>query len=281
MPEAVYHNNCGDEVTPLFSSSIAKVIALESELHAWAAHPLLGGKARKTTAAMSEGKIVDALICGDTSSIAVTDEWENFKTKAAQDWRDDHLAAGRTPIVRAKFAEYEHAAKVMRKRLGDAGCVFGGLWQPTILFSVHASNGAEVKCKARLDHLDPVTGLITDVKKIGTTAKPGRRLAMYIDGLGYDIQAALYPIAVEQLMPDLVGRSRFEWAFVEPEYPHAVARVSPSGSMRAYGTARLQDAIDRWERALRLDKWPGYEGVTRVEALPYMLENARIEEVSE
>lgn len=281
MDERTYHANCGDEVTPLFSYSIGKILVMASPLHAWAAHPMLGKRPPKATAAMDEGKILDQLLTGDRSSFAVTDEWDDFRSKAAQEWRDQQTAAGRLPMVRAKFQAHDRAAAAIRDRLKDAGFVGGGVYQPTILFSLRASNGNEVKCKSRLDHLDPLTGVVTDIKKIGTSAKPDKKLSMYIVGLGYDIQAALYPLAVEKLMPDLVGRATFEWAFVEPEYPHAVARVTPSGSMRALGAARLQQAIDTWEECLRTNRWPGYEGVARVDAQPWMLEDARIEEVSE
>ena len=281
MNEREYHDGAGESV-PLCSYSIGKILATESPLHAWAAHPKLGGMRAESSAAMDEGSVIDALLSGANDAIEVAEtEWPDFKTKAAQEWRDAVIAQGKVPLLPIKFARYRIVADKIRQRLIDAGCDLSGVWQPSILFELPASNGNAVKCKARLDHLAPVTGLVTDVKKVARSAKPDRKLAAHITQYGYDIQAALYPLAVEQVMPDLVGRSRFEWAFVEPSPPYAVARVEPSGTMRALGLSRLQYAIDVWERCLRTGEWPGYEGVARIEAAPWMLEEMRIEEVTE
>jgi hypothetical protein len=183
------------------------------------------------------------------------------------------------PLVAKKFAKYANAAAKARHNLDRVGFVFDGVWQPAILFTLHASNGNPVACKARLDHLRVANGEIYDLKKVAKGANPkGPWLPGYLYAYGYDIQAAMYPVAVEAAFPDLVGRSRFWWALIEAGKPYAASKCEPSGTMRAVGAARLQAALDTWERCLRIDTWPGYEGEHRIAATSRMLEDAMVEE---
>jgi hypothetical protein len=70
-----------------------------------------------------------------------------------------------------------------------------------------------------------------------------------------------------------MGRTSFEWAFYEAAQPYAVSRNKPNGTMRAVGARRMQDALDKWEQALRTDEWPAYGStVYGVDADPWMMD---------
>jgi hypothetical protein len=278
MPASDYHDNCGDAVTPLFSASIAKLIVGASPLHAHHAHPLLGAGRGKRSAAMDEGTILDSLLTGESDRVVVTNDFADFRKDAAKEWRDAALAAGKLPLVADKFAPYANAAERIRRRLADEGAKLDDCYQATVLFSVRASNGNAVKCKARFDHFQRADLVVTDLKKI-EDARPGRNMARHVYRYGYDIQGALYTIAAEKLDARNMGRVRFDLAFFEAAQPHGVTIAEFAGTMKAVGNSRLQLAIDTWEECLRTDTWPGYVGRHRIEATNDMLEDMRIQEV--
>lgn len=280
MPESVYHANCGVDV-PLFSSSIAKILLSDSELHAYHAHPMLGGGTAQRTKALDDGTALDSLLAGNVDAVAVTDEFDDFRSKAAKEWRDAQLAAARVPMTRAKYDPIVKAARHVRDSAKAAGCdVDAALKQVTVVYGVQASNGNVVWCKSRFDFLAPGF-VIVDLKKIARGANP-KRLARHVYDYAYDVQAALYTIAAEHVVPDSGGRWEFRWLFAEIEAPYAVSLSHPAGTFRTLGNVRLQRAIDRWEAALRTDTWPAYgTGVHAVHADMWMLTNNEIDEVSE
>lgn len=262
---------------PSLNSSTAKILATQSEAHAWQFHPRFGGTRRAPTEEMEDGSILDQLLVGGTSNMVVLD-YPNYKTKAAQAAKADARANGLIPVLQRELEHIEERDGHIRARLELAGVDLSkGRNQVPVYWVEYADDWTPVQCRGLLDQLDGL--LIRDLKK--TQSLADRDIARTIERYGYDIQAAAYISGVERVMPDAIGRVDFEWAFVEPNAPFCARKVKQAGSMLELGRARWRYAINKWARCINSGVWPGYEEqeALRVEASPWALEQfAHIQE---
>ncbi len=87
---------------------------------------------------------------------------------------------------------------------------------------------------------------------------------------------ALWTYAVTALaayLPELEGRIKMKFLFVEPEPPHAISLAEPSGAMRDLGRRRWLAALRGWKVCTTHDVWPGYEtGCITVDPMPWAAE---------
>ena len=102
MSERDYHADPAP--SPSFSASLGKVILDQSPLHAYLAHPRLGGAKREPTSAMEFGTLVHKLILGEGTSI-VSVNADTWKTTAARTARDEARAAGKLAVLTADIDE--------------------------------------------------------------------------------------------------------------------------------------------------------------------------------
>src|SRR6516162_8083107 len=103
MTAAEYH---GDPVeTPSLSASIATILIQQSALHAKFAHPrLTENPVREEARHMDTGSICHALML-EGENLAVVIDAENYRTKAAQEARDEARLAGKWPILVHEMTE--------------------------------------------------------------------------------------------------------------------------------------------------------------------------------
>lgn len=91
------------------SCSVLKDFAINP--YAWRHSP-----PRKVTAAMQTGSLFDLFVT-DPDSVAgqvVVHDFPNWKTKAAREWRDDHLALGKLVVNQEEFERADKAARAVR-----------------------------------------------------------------------------------------------------------------------------------------------------------------------
>lgn len=277
MPPERYHSDPVGEV-PTLSSSCAATLINRSPFHAWLEHPRLGKCRDEETEAMSAGTLLHALVLGKgLDRIAVLDV-DDYRTKDAKAARDAAIAAGRTPIKRAQFEAAERLATDVRAELTDRGIVLDGASEVAVTWTETATDGTPVQCRAQLDHVKPEAGIIYDLKTC-RSAHP-RAIQSHIIEYGYDVQHAAYTSALRKLHPELAGKMRMEFLFVEtlPEgAPRRVllARVALDGMFRELGARRWQRAIDEWAACLRTKRWPDYYGgnVVEIQAPGWILSN--------
>lgn len=275
-PAAYHADKCE---MPALTQSIAFVLNVKSPLHAWLIHPRLGGKRREATAAMDEGQLIDLLVFGTPGGYEVVDA-ENYRTKAAQQARDEIRARGLTPVLPHELAAALEAATAIRIRLELAGVdLLTGKQQVPIYWVEEADDGTQVQCRGLLDQLSGLT--IRDLKKARSAAP--RDIGRHCEKYGYDIQVAAYMSGLSKCIDGSVGRIGFEWVFVEASVPHAVTRAVPAGSMLELGRGRWRRAVNIWARCMNSGMWPGYEenGVFRVEASPWALQDFAMDEEGE
>lgn len=267
VSEDAYHSDPLEK--PSLSVSTAKALVLESPAHAYLRHPRLGAEGVVPTREMDRGTLIHALLLGKGRSVAVI-ECEDWKKPSNRALRDEHREAGRLAVTRKLYDDSIEAAQNLDIKLKARGYNFDGHSEATVVWTEHATNGAEVMCRARMDH---VSGPVIYDLKIGS-ANPKRFRQGHITSMGYDIQGAAYRRALEQVDPRLRGRVKFLLLFCEPFPPYCISPVCFAGTLRELGERRWQRGVDDWERCLRTDVWPDYvEGEYVAEAKPWDLED--------
>lgn len=271
LAEADYHADpCA---TPSLSSSIAKVMIDRSPAHAWQAHPKLGATPRAPTATMDRGSLIHRLVLGAGASVARIDA-DSYRTKAAQAARDEARAAGRIPVLAHDLEAATDAAVAIRENIARQGIDLDGRSEVSCTWQEQAVHGP-IWCRSRFDHLVESRATILDIKTT-RSAHPNACARQVID-YGYDIQRAAYVRALERARPDLAGRVRFVFIFVETEPPYAAVPAQLDAMLREYGERRWQRAVETWSQCLHTGYWPAYSTEpVRLAAPPWLM--ARIEE---
>jgi hypothetical protein len=268
IPAAEYHADPCPR--PSFSHSVAKALLSQSPYHAWLRHPKLGGVAEAPTREMDRGTILHAMVLGTKVPVVVIDA-DNYRTKAAQEKRDSAHAAGLVPVLSREYDGLVGLADATTAALREQGVELSGISERAILWEEETAAGP-VLCRGMIDHLilTADSGAILDLK-FGESADPKKLGRKCID-LGYDVQFAAYTSALQKLRPDLAGRGRWLWLFVE-ELPEGspkrviVTVAQPGGMLREHGQARWRRACETWGRCLAENDWPGYaREVVRLEA---------------
>lgn len=266
---------------PSLSQSIAGLMLSRSPLHAWSAHPRLGGAPaeegeedddeeddEKSTPAMDAGKLIHRLMLGKGADVVIV-HFDNFKKKLAREQRDEARAAGKMPVIAAKYDGFVKAAEILRDRCARAGYPLTGESEVAIEWTEPGNDGPVV-CRCRMDHVFLSEGRILDIKKI-RNAHPRKAARSFID-YGYDIQHAAYRRAVSALHPELRGRVDFTFLYMELEPPFVVVPARPDGAFREIGENRWLSAVKVWERCLAANHWPSYsDHVVTLEAPSYVV----------
>lgn len=256
VPAERYH---ADELcaVPTLSSSIAGTLLALTPCHAKAAHPRLWDEppAEKTRTTLDVGKVVHELILGRGEGFEVVDA-DDWRKKAIQDERDAILAAGRTPILIRDMVRAEAiaaaAARVIAETPGlddfrdvAARSEVVGLWRDI----------GGPWCRMMVDRLT-VGGTVYDIKTTGRGLGTRTLQAKIEDGLA--LQAGFYLRGLAALAPELAGRFRWRWIFLEQDEPYEARVVEPDGEVLAHGDRLAALAIEKWRSCLAADEWPGY-----------------------
>ena len=262
VPHEVYHADPCE--TPSLSASLASHLVTQSPLHAWTYHPRFGGLRDKETAAKIAGSLMDALILGGGPEIVPINA-DNYKTKAAQQARDDAYANGKLPVIEAELAaEKEHAERIKKALADRKRFKFDGLSQVVAVWKE-----GNVLCRARLDHLKVDEATIYDLKFVKSAA-PGD-IDKHMVNYGTDIQRAAYVSAVETLHPELSGRVKFQPIFVENGEVLAITMRPVGGTMKELGARKWARAVDAWSKCIAGDYWPDYGDDGLIEAPQWAL----------
>lgn len=249
------------------SSSIAHLLVSRSPRHAWLAHPKLGGKPKKATKTMDRGSLMHRLVLGQGAEIVAVDA-EDWRTRAAQQARDEARAAGKIPALLADVEGATEDADEIRRQLAQFGITLDGESEMVALWTEEADDGTEVNCRAMIDHLLPP--VIYDLK----SCRSAHPIAMqrHIIGYGYHIQAHAYQRALAAVDRSLTGRTDFVFLFTELEPAVTVQPARLDGSMRVLGERQWRRAINLWAACRASGTWPGYaDGIVNVEAPPWAL----------
>lgn len=235
IPEAAYHAD-----RESLSSTGAKVLLYEGpRAYRWA----LGHPVHKD--AFDIGSVVHALVLGVGEYDVL--EYDSWRTKAAQEAREESRAAGRTPIL--------------RKELGPAEAMRDAIFANKLAASVLASGTPEVSMYAT----DPETGVrmrgradwlrdgyLIDLKTAAGAVHPSEfeRTAW---NRHYGLQMAWYEHILRLNGVDVDPI----WVVVSKDAPHDVYVYRPSHQLMERGREDRAEALGLYARCQAFDEWPG------------------------
>jgi len=245
---------------PSFTQSLAKLVLEQSTLHAMHQHPKLApnreddDEEEKYTRAKAIGNAVHTTLIGRGKKLAIG-EFDNFKKKAAKEFRDDAYAAGMEPILRKHMTEAENVVTAVRVQVQRAG------WANAFCLG----KGEAVACwqenglwfRTMIDWITPDMRECYDAKTTEASFAPhiiGRK--MVADG--WDVQAAMHERALDAIDPNGAGRRKFRYVAIENYPPYAMVPVEMTETWLTMGRKKLAVAIDQWRAAMATGKFAGY-----------------------
>lgn len=275
LPSAKYHADQIGADRPTLSSSIATTLIQRCPIHARNEHPKFGAAPRESTPAMARGTLIHSLVLepDDAADQIVVVEADSYRTLVAKEARDQAVRDGKTPILVGEIAEANRVADAIRDAIAKEGIKLNGVSEAVVVWEEETPHGP-VLCRGMMDHLVCDGPDIIDLKTC-RSAHPND-IAKSVTDHGYDLQWAAYTSAIDKLYPDLAGRSRFTWLFVEELSGGRVivTPARPDGMMRELGRAKWARACEVWARCLRDNHWPGYvEGVASISPRPWELKD--------
>lgn len=201
----------------------------------------------------------------------------NYKTKAAQQQRDEAYDDCLTPVLPHEYEQVQAMAKAVREH-PKAGRLFApGTGQPEqALFWQDDRTG--VWRRAMLDWLPANVGqprmVISDYKTAASAAPDRLQRAIYEHG--YHIQGAWYEDAVRALgiHPEPV----FVLVLQEKKAPYLITVVQLPAQATQAGRELGRRAVDIYRHCVETDTWPAYSDGIEVVDMPIWLENKYIAE---
>ena len=251
---------------PSLSRSVAKTIISESPLHGFYSHPRLGlgsvpsfGVERETK--MDFGELGHQMLLGKGSEVVVG-PWPTWQTNDSKAFYESAKASGKIPVLQHVYDRatmMTAGARSELERLGIAKDFDAATSEVTIIWQ---EEGQYLRCRPDklLIHEDTHTATIFDLK-IGGMANP-QKIDRQIDDMFYDLQAVYYTRGLTAARPDLAGRVRFKFLFVEDSWPFTVVDTELSGEYRATGESRFNRAFKAWKTARTSGVWPRFTSGT-------------------
>lgn len=251
MPAAEYHAH------PALNASTLKAVA--SKPLAKVRYDL---DHRRHSPAFDIGTAAHSLILeGDASGLAIIDA-PDYRGKEARLARDAAYAEGRTPLLPREHDAVRAMWDAVMSHATAHELLTGH--QPEV--SVFADLYGQ-PCKARMDAWHPDRNLIVDLK---TTADANpETFARTALTYGYGQQQAHYQDLVEVETGKL---PRFLFVLVEKAEPYLVSMVELDELFYDLGRQKNKEAAAKWATATRTNHWPGYEGIARVLAPVWALD---------
>ena len=275
IPAARYH---ADQLCeqPSLSSGVLRTILEKSIEHGALEHSRIGSSKREPTPAMNLGSVTHALLAGENSDL-VLGNFDSYRSKAAQEWRDATESAGKIPVLERDIEDARPIVAAVREKaaLGCTNDPFAphGRSEVTAIWKE-----GDAFCRARYDRLviDP-NGYadIWDWKTANDISV--RAIERSIVSMGYHIQAAFYLRGLTAILPEYRGRTSFMFVFVETSAPYQVRRVTLSPSFMAIGNRKVSEGLATWQRAIATNdfKAPAFETL-EIEAPAYLDEDDQI-----
>ena len=263
---AAYHADPAPK--PSLSCSIAKLLIDATPLHAWHAHPKLNPDWQPPPPKkhLDIGSAGHKLLLGEGPELAVIDA-PDFRTKAAQQARDEAYEAGRIPILTGTLEEAQKMIAAAWPQLAANGLEMIEEGQGDAEVTVIATDPSGAMLRSRLDWANADRTLVVDYKTtMGSASEIA--FAFTVARMGYDIQDAFYQHVLILDDPSRAGSIDFVFVVQELAPPYALATYQLSEADRHIADRKVQSAIKLWNACLDADRWPGYpSGVQRI-ALP-------------
>lgn len=256
---------------PSLSSSVAATLVNKSPLHAWTAHPRLNtaGASSASTDEMDMGSLIHEMLLGKGHGIAVW-KGKSWQGNEAGAFWDAAIAEGKIPAKQSTVNQAQAVTEAILKRLPSFGLEYV-MQNPGVSEQVCIWQESGVWCRAMFDRWFRERGEVWDIKTMSQSAHPkacGSRVA----SMSYDLRSEFYKMGAAKCAPELKGRIKFGFLFVETTAPYAVTPAILNGEWCTIGFSKAYRAIETWGRCLKENKWPSYASdVQRLEAPAWAL----------
>jgi hypothetical protein len=221
---------------------------------------------KESTKAMDLGTLIHSAILEPNiplDQIAAVSPFTDFRTKAAQEWRDDQKEMGRMIATDTDIRTASGCEQVFSE---DYAQRFGvGYKSEVAVFAEIGATPIKGMIDIVPDGLDLLVDLKTTPKRIGSL----REITNTIISLGYHWQAALYLDLWNAASGE--PRNRFVFCFIETAEPYETAWVELSPQLIEAGRAGYMNALAKWQSCVAIDVWPRqHEGITLIEKPAYL-----------
>ena len=220
---------------------------------------------KESTNAMNLGTLIhSAILTPNTplADIASISPYADFRTKAAQEWRDDQREMGRMITTDADIRAASGCEQVFAE---DYAQKFGVGYKSEV--AVFAEIGT-IKIKGMIDLVPDGLDCLVDLK---TTAKVGSThdILRTITSFGYHWQAALYLDLWNAATGE--NRDRFIFCFIETSEPYETAWIELSPDFIELGRAGYMNALSKWQACCATGIFPRqHEGITVLQKPAYL-----------
>jgi len=252
IPSDVYHADPCYE--PSLSSGIARALLAQSPRHAWAAHPRLNPRYRPSKSRDFDlGTAAHAVLLEDGADRIMVLDAKDYRTKAAQELRDQALEAGRMPLLTHQADQVSEMVLSARAYLSRCELQLDPTEHEAEATIIWQDAGAW--CRARPDMMIRGQRMLLDYKTTQGSAEPGAWIRGQMTSLGYDIQAAHYLTGA-----NAIGLEDYRFAFLVQEAapPYACSLVGVGPAMLDLALRKIDYAIRTWGACMAAGEWPAY-----------------------
>jgi hypothetical protein len=268
VPAEVYHNDPCSE--PSLSSSISKVLISKTPKIAFLRHPRLNPMFKfKDDAKFDLGTAVHDDLASGGNAIKVVMGFKDWRKKDAQQERDRLRAQRFTALLEHEALLVAFAADETRAELLKRGVTLGAQE------AVFIAQDRGVWLRSMMDSFDPPW--INDFKTTGINLANNNTLANHIVDCGYDLQAAFYLRIAGLVFPELAGRLKFRFLFIENEEPFGLRIIEADSTLLEMGRRKMEHAIGLWQQCMASGRWSHLENLPRTVPYPNFQETRWLE----
>lgn len=257
MPMEAYHGQPCDG--PSVSSSGLRTIWSESPAHFYARSSLNPNrKPEKPKDAFSLGRLAHKLLLegrdGLEKDFAIRPgHWDSWRTKDAQTWKAEQIAAGKTVVTEDDLVDVVGMAESLaRHPLVKAGILDGAVERSLIWKDAETG----IWLKSRPDVIPNASGIVADLKTTGSVTDEA--LAKSLGSFGYHCQGALVGDGLKEVYGLDMEAFALVWAEKVEPYCTRVTTLVPEDLER--GRLQNRAALRSLARCLDTGKWPGPGG---------------------
>jgi hypothetical protein len=231
----------------------------------------------KSTDAMDLGTAAHKEVLGVGPELVIVDA-KDWRTKKAQDKRDDAYARGAVPLLVADHQRVQAMAETLRRHPIAAALLNPDRGKPEqALFWVDEDTG--VWRRALVDHLPdpgPSRYIVTDYKTCVSAQREAIRKSVY--NYGYHQQGPWYLDGVRAL--GLAEDPAFLFVFQEKTPPYLINVVQLDSLAMTVGAGRNRQALEVYRDCVATGHWPGYDADIQLISLPPWAEREALQETA-
>lgn len=185
------------------------------------------------------GQLAHMLVLGGDDTFAIC-EYDDFRTKAAREWRDEQMALGKNIITKDMFSQVESIVKNIENHPHSKDFLFGENVKHEQELFAKTGEGIDLRGKADVIKLNEDSLIITDIK---TTAQFDKFFKS-ASWNHYDLQAAVYSLIGASYMKVDPSMVNYYFCVAETVAPYRVQYYHASLEFVESGERKLRNCID-------------------------------------